>query len=176
MSTRNKDRIVCATGGLLTVLLIALSGCGGLGGYSNTWPYPDQIRSVYVEMFDNAGFRRGYEYALTDAICKRIEAQTPYKIISDRDKADSILSGTLTTGSAILTMDRNTGIPLEQESLVRVTFTWKNLRTGQVLINNETVAASESYSSFLEQNYDYAASAAVNKAAQRVVERMENPW
>jgi hypothetical protein len=163
-------------GGVLTVLLLGLSGCSGLGGYSNSWPYPDQIRSVYVEMFDNTGFRRGYEYTLTDAICKRIEAQTPYKIISDRDQADSILSGTLTTGSTILTVDRNTGIPLEQESLVRVIFTWKNLRTGEVLINNEAVAASESYSSFLDQNYDYAAAVAVNKAAQRVVERMENPW
>ncbi len=176
MNAKNKDRIFRLTVGLSAALAAFLSGCGGPGGYSNSWPYPEQIRSVYVEMFDNTGFRRAYEYTLTDAICKRIEAQTPYKIISNRDQADSILSGTLSAGSTILTVDRNTGIPLEQESLVRVTFTWKNLRTGQVLINNETVTASESYSRFLKQTYDYAASAAVNKAAQRVVERMENPW
>lgn len=173
--SNNRYRIFRLACGFLAVLLTGLSGCG-LGGYSNTWPYPEQIRSVYVEMFDNSGFRRGYEYILTDAVCKRIEAQTPYKIISDRDQADSILSGTLTAGNTVLTVDRNTGRPLEQESLIRVTFTWKNLRTGQVLVNNETVAASESYSGFLDQDYDYSAARAVNKAAQRVVERMENPW
>lgn len=161
---------------ILTAGLTALVGGCSLGGYSNNWPYPEEIRSVYVEMFDNSSFRRGYEFTLTDAICKRIEAQTPYKIISDREQADSVLSGSMSAGDAILAVDRYTGKPLEQEALIRVTFSWKNLRTGEVLINNESVVASASYSDFLDQSYEYSADLAVNKAAQRVVERMESPW
>ncbi len=159
----------------LTALLLLAGGCG-LEGYSNSWLYPEDIRSVYVEMFDTGGFRRGHEVTLTDAVCKRIEAQTPYKIISDRDQADSVLSGVLQTGNSVLTVDRYTGRPLEQESLIQVTFTWKNLRTGQVLINNETLITSAPYSAFLDQDYEYSAALAVNKAAQRIVERMETPW
>jgi hypothetical protein len=167
--------------GWKTYSLIVLAGVAvlivfGCGGYTNRWPYPEQIRTVYVEMFDNSDFRRGYEYQLTDAICKQIEAQTPYKIVSDRNLADSILSGTLQTGQGVLTTDRYTGRPLEQEALVRVTFTWKDLRTGQVLVNQETVTASESYSAFLNQDFEYSAARAVNKAAQRLVERMETGW
>ena len=63
--------------GMTAVLSMAVSGCGG---YSNESLFPDQIRSVYVEMFENETFRRGIEYDLTDALAKRIEAETPYKI------------------------------------------------------------------------------------------------
>jgi hypothetical protein len=163
---------------ILTAVLtaVALVGMSGCAGYSNRWPYPEQIHTVYVEMFDTSDFRRGYEYQLTDAICKYLEAQTPYKIVSDRNLADSILSGTLQTGQGVLSMDRYTGKPLEQEAIVRVTFTWKDLRTGQVLINQETVAAAEPYSAFLSQDFEYSAARAVNKAAQRLVERMESAW
>ncbi|HOM60711.1 MAG TPA: LPS assembly lipoprotein LptE [Anaerohalosphaeraceae bacterium] len=158
---------------LTAVVLVGMSGCAG---YANRWPYPEQIHTVYVEMFDTSDFRRGYEYQLTDAICKYLEAQTPYKIVSDRNRADSILSGTLQTGQGVLSMDRYTGKPLEQEAILRVTFTWKDLRTGQVLINQETVAAAEPYSAFLSQDFEYSAARAVNKAAQRLVERMESAW
>ena len=76
--------------------LLCMLGSGCLEGYSNSSLYPEDIRSVYVEMFDTANFRRGYEYQLTDAICKQIEAKIPNcKIISDRDQADSILSGSM---------------------------------------------------------------------------------
>lgn len=163
--------LMCLTAGQI----ILVGGCGR-GTYSNSWMYPEEIRSVYVEMFDTTSFRRGYEYILTDAVCKRIEAQTPYKIVSDRDQADSVLSGSMSAGLAVLAVDRFTGRPLDQESVIRVTFSWKNLRTGQVLINNETVLASASYSEFVGQEYEYSAGLAVNKAAQRVVERMESPW
>jgi len=44
-------------------------------------------------MFDNQSFRRGIEFELTDALAKRIESQTPYKIVSNRDKADTVISG-----------------------------------------------------------------------------------
>lgn len=62
------------------------------------------------------------------------------------------------------------------ESTVTVSVTWKNLRTGELLINNETVSASATYSTQLGQDFDYAAKIAVNRAAERVVELMETKW
>ncbi|MEN6306779.1 MAG: hypothetical protein ABFD91_03410, partial [Anaerohalosphaeraceae bacterium] len=73
----------------LAVLVVSLGGCQG---YSNSWLHRDDVSTVYVEMMETSSFRRGHEFNLTDAICKRIEAQTPYKIVSDREVADTILS------------------------------------------------------------------------------------
>lgn len=152
-------------------------GQGGLSGYQNGWIYPSGITTVYVEMFDSSSFRRGHEYTLTDAICKRIEAQTPYKIVSDRDYADTVLSGTLGgIGSGVLAMDRESGRPLEREAIVKVNVSWKNLKTGELLINNERVSGSSTYSSQLGQDFAYAAAVAANRAAERVVELMEEKW
>jgi hypothetical protein len=155
-----------------------LTGCGqgGAAGYQNTWLHPQEISSVYVEMFDTGGFRRGYEFELTDAVCKRIEAQSPYKIVSDRSLADSILSGTVTAGSGVVAGDRYTGRALERETFVQVRVTWKNLKTGRLMLDNEMVYASASYADQLGQTFDSAAGAALNKAAQKVVELMEQPW
>lgn len=165
--------------GLLSVCGAALlAGCGqgGLTGYQNSWLHPQDISSVYVEMFDSGGFRRGYEFKLTEAVCKRLEAQTPYKIVSDRNLADSVLSGTVMTGSGVLAGNRYTGTALEQEAFVQVRVTWKNLKTGQILVDNEMVYASSSYSTQLGQTFENSADAALNKAALKVVELMEQPW
>ena len=172
------ETLICMFAGL-TVICTGLGGCGksGLGGYTNDWLYPRQVDTVYVEMFDSKSFRRGHEYVLTDAICKRIEAETPYKIVSDRDFADSVLSGQISSvGSGVLAMDRDTGSPIEQEVQLRVTVNWKNLENGQLLIDNEIVTASSTFSPQLGQNFDYSAAVAANRAAQRVVELMEETW
>ena len=151
--------------------VVTAGGCS-LEGYTNGWPYPEQFETVHVEMFDSKGFRRGYEFTATDAIAKMIEARTPYKIVSSEERADTVLSGIVSTGSAVLAGDRYTGTPLEQEALVSIEFTWKDLKTGEI-IRHDTVWASESFASRLGQDYEYAFREAVNKAAQRVVEHME---
>ena len=158
---------------LVTAMLLPLSGCGG---YQNEWLHPSEVQTVYVEMFDTTSFRRGHEYVLTDAICKRIEAQTPYKIVSDRNIADSVLSGQLGIQSSTLATDRYSARPIEQETLVNVRVTWKDLKTGRLLIDGEKVYASSSYSDPMGQTFEYSIDRAVNKAAVRVVELMETPW
>ncbi|MBN1816453.1 MAG: hypothetical protein JW828_03780 [Sedimentisphaerales bacterium] len=169
---------VSAIASLATAVVFLLNGCdiGGLDSYSNQWLHPENISTVYVEMFDSQSFRRRHEYDLTDAVCKRIEAQTPYKIVSDRDLADSVLSGQLSIYAGVLAWERYEGVPLEMETTAVVSVSWKNLKTGDLMINNEQVMASASYSEQLDQTFDYAASMAVNRAATRVVELMEVPW
>lgn len=153
----------------------AVSGCSD--GYSNSWPYPEEVKTVYVEMFDSQSFRRDHEYVLTDAVCKRIEAQTPYKIVSDRDIADSLLTGRIeNVYSATLTMERESGTPLQTEAKVKVVFDWKDLQNGKMLLSDEKVFATANYSSFMGQTFEYAADIAVNRAAQLIVERMQKEF
>ncbi|MCE5186752.1 MAG: LPS assembly lipoprotein LptE [Planctomycetaceae bacterium] len=160
----------------LSVAAMLLTALGGCAGYQNGWVYPQNVQTVYVEMFDTKSFRRGFEFTLTDAICKRIEAQTPYKIVSDRERADTVLSGDMVIRNMVVAMDRYTGRPLEFESAVGVIVTWKDLKTGKLLVDRQEVMAVSSYSSQLGQNIDYSISLAANKAAVRVVELMEIPW
>jgi hypothetical protein len=157
--------------------MIWLTGCAGLGGYSNQSLYPDDIQSVRLEMFDNRSFRRGVEYKLTDALAKRIEAATPYKIVSSQDRADSVMSGQLLSiEESSLTIERELARPLEKEVVLTAVVNWKNLNTGQLMINSKTVTATASYSDFQNQDFSYASALAANKLAQRIVELMETNW
>jgi hypothetical protein len=158
-------------------MLVGSAGCNGVGGYSNRTLYPDNIRSVRVEMFDNRSFRRGVEYTLTDALAKRIEATTPYKIVSSTDRADSVMSGQLVSiTESSLTIERELARPLEKEVVLTAVVSWKNLDTGELMIDSRTVTAAASYSDFLNQDFTYASALAANKLAQRIVELMETKW
>ncbi len=130
-----------------------------------------------MEMFDSRSFRRGVEYELSDALAKRIEAETPYKIISSRDRADTIISGQiLSIGESWVSTEREVGRALEKEVEVQAVVNWKNLKTGELLIDNQSVSASASYSEWQNQSFRYASTLAANNLARRIVELMEKEW
>ena len=148
-----------------------------MSGYSNEPLFPEEVSSVCLEMFDNKSFRRGVEYELSDALAKRIEAETPYKIISSRDRADSVMNGQMVRVSeSILTREREVGRALEKEVQLRALVNWKNLKTGEYLIENESVSASATYSEWQNQGFRYASTLAANNLAQKIVELMEKEW
>ncbi|MFI4910952.1 MAG: LPS assembly lipoprotein LptE [Sedimentisphaeraceae bacterium JB056] len=169
--------VVCA-------VFVTLSGCTD---YTQGWPYPEDVDSVYVEMFNSKSLRRGAEYTLTDAICKQLEVQTPYKIVSDRSRADSIIYGEIVSlGDTVLSTEVETGMPIEKETRLALVFSWKDLNTGKMYVNEKQVTASASYirekkssdlaTYNLSQSFEYAADVAVNKAAEKVVESMRLEW
>lgn len=154
--------------------ILVFSGCSG---YSNESMFPQDISSVYMEMFDNQTFRRGVEYELSDALAKRIEAQTPYKLISSSDRADTIISGQIVSISeAALSTERETGMVLETEVQLQAVVNWKNLKTGELLIDNQTVNAEATYSTYQSQDFSYASAFAANNLARKIVELMEKKW
>lgn len=153
---------------------VFISGCSG---YSNELLYPEDIRTVYVEMFDSTSLYRGIEYELTDAVAKRIEADTPYKIVSNRSKADTVIGGHISSASrSVLTVERETGRAMEKEATLHAVVEWKNLKTGEMLISNKTVIASASYSEWQSQGFRYGYTLSANRLAEKIVELMEKPW
>ena len=159
------------------VISLFLQGCGIFSGYSNQSIYHEDVKTVYVKMFDNQTFRRGVEYELTDALAKRIEAETPYKIVSSQDKADTVISGKIQSIFEFpLTIERQAGRLLEQEVGITAVVNWKNLKTGELLIDNKTLSASASYSEYQQQDFKYGSNLAANNLARNVVELMETKW
>jgi len=128
-------------------------------------------------MFDNQSFRRGVEYELSDALAKRIEAETPYKIISSRDRADSIINGQIVSiDESVLSIEREVGRALEKEVQLTAVVSWKNLKTGELLIDNQSVSAQATFSEFQMQDFSYASALAANNLAQKIVELMQKKW
>jgi len=161
-----------------TILLcLGLWGCADIGGYSERRLFPEDVSSVCLKMFDNQTFRRGVEYELSDALAKRIEAETPYKVISSSDRADTLMSGRIVQiAESVLSIEREWGLALEKQVQVRAVVNWKNLKTGQLVIDNQSVTAEATYSEFQKQDFSYASALAANKLAQKIVELMENKW
>jgi len=163
--------------GALVLLALALCGCAELSGYSNESLFPQDVDSICLEMFDNQTFRRGTEYELSDALSKRIEVETPYKIVSSRDRADTVISGQIVSiAEFALSTERETGRVLEKEVELQALVNWKNLMTGELLIDNQSVSASASYSEYQQQDFKYASSLAANNLARKIVELMERKW
>ena len=152
-------------------------GCSEMAGYSNESLFPQDIDTVYLEMFDNQTFRRGAEYDLSDALSKRIEVDTPYKIVSSRDRADTVISGQIVSiGEMALSTERETGLILEKEIELTALVNWKNLKTGELLIDNFSLSATASYSEYQQQDVKYASNLAANNLARKIVELMEIKW
>jgi len=173
---RNNRRRAAVITAILCAACAALAGCGA-NGYSSASLYPDNVESVYVEMFDNMSFWRGVEYQLSDALAKRVLADTPYKIISNRDRADTVLSGQLVSVSqSVLSTERQIGRALEKEVRLDAVVNWKDLKTGNLLIDNKRVSASATYSEWQGQGFEYGSAAAANNLAKRIVELMETEW
>jgi hypothetical protein len=158
-------------------ICLGFCGCNGIGGYSNESLFPQDVNTVCLEMFDNRTFWRNVEYELSDALAKRIETDTPYKIVSSRDRADTVIGGQIVSiTESALTLERELGGVLEKELELRAVVNWKNLKTGQLLIANRTVSASASYSPPQKQDFAYASSLAANNLARKIVELMEKKW
>lgn len=146
-------------------------------GYSNESLFPQDVSTVCVQMFDNRTFRRGVEFELSDALAKRIEAETPYKIVSSTDQADTVISGQIVSiNESALSLERQLGGVLEREVALQAVVNWKNMKTGELLIANQQVAASASYSTYQKQDFGYASNLAANNLARKIVELMEKKW
>ncbi|HEY2880798.1 MAG TPA: hypothetical protein VGJ15_00140, partial [Pirellulales bacterium] len=76
-------------------LLLFTTGCAGYH-IGNASLFPPDVSTVYVPMVESASFRPDLGEALTEAICKQIEKETPYKVVGNPN-ADSILTVKLVT-------------------------------------------------------------------------------
>lgn len=75
----------------LFVMLGMLVGCASYRfGARNL--YPSHIQTVHVPVFKSDSLRPGMGPWLTEAVIKKIEQTTDYKVVS-RDKADTVLEG-----------------------------------------------------------------------------------
>jgi hypothetical protein len=165
-----RARWACPVG--LVLVCLAASGCG----YSLRRPFPQNVRTVYVEMFQSREFRRGLEFTLTEALQKRILQDTPYKI-ADKNTADTMITGeVLEVRQNTLGRNYYTGQPRQTQATFVIRFQWKDMRNGQILVDQPRFMQSVEYIPPAGQTFDNAADKALDALAERIVEQMMSPW
>ncbi|MFW6145951.1 MAG: LPS assembly lipoprotein LptE [Planctomycetota bacterium] len=162
--------------------LSAVAGCAadGVGGYSIASLYREGVETVAVPIWtrDADIFRRDLELRLTEAVIKRIEADTPYRV-APRTEADTLLTGRIVqVTQQVLSFDPDTGRPRQLQVQLVVAYTWTDLRTGEKLVTVPRFASSGVYTppDPFDEDFFLGSATAIDEVALRVVESMEQPW
>jgi hypothetical protein len=158
---------------LVLGLLLPLVGCG----YEAGGPYRRDVRTVYVDMFDTKEFRRDLEFALTEAVKKRIATDTPYRL-AERPQADTVLKAeVLEVRQAAFAPEPRSRLPREKQMTLAVRVEWKDLRTGKLLIDLPVLLTTVDYVPPLGESEFFGQDKVVERAAQRIVARMyDGDW
>ena len=171
--------------GLCLLAVTLLAGCGyqqsgsaanAPAGYQWKSLYRGDVKSVAVPIFTNRTFYRGVEFNLTEAVAQQLEAQSPYRI-APRDKADTVLEGEITrVRLRTLSEDRIAEIPQEQVYTIRVTFTWKDLRTGKILVERRDFEQAAPYYPTLGEGQFVGQQQNVERLALAIVQELQAAW
>ena len=167
-------------------LLITLPGCGYTqsggeapatkGGYQWHSLYREDVQTVAVPIFGTRDFRRDVEFKLSKAVINQIEAHSPYKVVP-RERADTILEGEIARVEVNnLSRTYVEGVPQEQLMLVTVNLTWKDLRTGRILMQKKNFQQTASFYPTLGEGEFVGTQKAIERLAVEIVQLMEADW
>ncbi len=172
--------VILAAAVAVSVLVLAGCSADGRGGYTLANQYRPGIKTVAVDVWGRGKdvYRRDIEIRITEAVVKRIEQDTPYKV-TGKQRADTLLTGTLEKiAQQTLSVNPDTGLPRESEITFVVSFTWTDLRTGETLVERKGMKVSGRYAREgpISEDFFQGSENTVNRLARRVVETMEAPW
>jgi hypothetical protein len=172
--------------GYLIPLAVVLSGCGyqqtGIEngnvtpGYKWHSLYQEDIQTVAVPIFVNRTYHRGLEMQLTKSIIQQIEEHSQYKVVP-RERADTILEGEILSADITTqSNDANTGLPQQQLYAIIVNFTWKNLRTGNIIVQRKNFDQRSDFFPTLGESQTLGSTMTLDGLAQGIVEELQADW
>ena len=159
--------------------LIALTGASGCGYKIGTMHRGD-VRSIAIPVWTRGHgvFRRGLEMELTKAVVNRIQLDTRYRICAEA-QADTKLTGQLdNVRQQSLTINTDTGTSRAMEATFTVSFKWTDLRNGEVLVDEKNFEVRGRYitTAPFGETFFTGSREAIDEAAQRIVEQLEEEW
>ena len=145
-------------------------------GYTSRSLFDESIKSVQVNIFSTKEFRRGLEFELAEALVKRIEADTPYKVLKG-PQADTVLDGQLVAvRQAVLANLYGSGLPAEKQQQMVVNFTWKDRRSGRILAQGKDVRVVAEYNPPVGETFYTGQQELMDKMARKIVDHMRQNW
>jgi hypothetical protein len=166
--------------GLLMLGGLLLSGCGYTAdrnaGIRTENSNDDRIRTVALHIFESKEFRRDLETQLTEALAKRIEAETPFKL-AKQQRADTLLTGEVReVRQGTLGRDFRAVKPRQTAATFIISFQWKDLRTGEILLDRPNFVQTVDYIRPVGEDFYHASQRAMDRLAERIVEEMQSDW
>lgn len=170
-----------------SLLLVGLAACVAGCGYSSsgegasrgyTWgtTFRKDVRTVAIPAFGTKSFQRGDEVLLTQALVAQIESRTPYKVVP-AERADTILEGVVVSaGSGTVSVSPFNALPQEQTYTMSVDFTWKDLRTGQILVERRNFDQTSTYYPSLGDGRFIGKQQVAEALAGSIVNELQGEW
>jgi hypothetical protein len=144
--------------------------------YHWTSIYRPDVTTVAVPIFKNNDYQRGVEFALTKALVNQIEANTPYKVVP-RERADSIIEGEIVQIRInTLSKDQKSAVPQDQLLDMVVDFTWKDLKTGRILVSRRGLEKTATFYPTLGEGRWVGTQEATEKMALAIVHELQADW
>lgn len=166
---------------VLTVSLMFanVSGCGYMIGPA----FPRGVSTVYVPVVKSASNRRDIEYQLTEAVQREIKQRSGIHLAKPPYAQTKLTIQIIELGKNVLGETRFDD-PRELQVRLAVSATWEDLRTGQVLAQEQlslapSVRQFEATAEFTPELGHSMATAnqqAVTDVAAKVVDLMEIAW
>lgn len=163
--------------------LIYASGCAGYQ-LGNSTLFRQDIRTVYVPMFESDSLRRNLGERLTEAVVKEIENTSSFKVLSDPNAADSVLSGKIVSEGKSVLAENRLDDPRDVDTSLVVVVNWFD-RQGFAVSRACTISLAQQGFS-IGQEADYIPEAgqsvssahqeAIQRIARQIVSQMESPW
>ena len=145
-------------------------------GYTSRSLFNDRIKSVQVNIFSTKEFRRGLEFELAEALVKRIESDTPYKVLKD-SQADTVLDGQLVkVRQSVLADLYSSDLPAEKQQQLVVNFTWKDRRSGRILAEAQGVRVVAEYTPPVGETFATGQQELMDEMARKIVKQMRQTW
>jgi hypothetical protein len=169
---------------VLAPLCMALAGCGyhmsnmGEPEASYKWNtlYRDDVKTVAIPIFANRTYFQGVEFRLTKAIINDLEAYSPYRV-APRERADTILEGEVERVRVrTISNNRVSAVPQEQMYTVVVRFTWRDLRTGKILVHREDFEQSAPFYPTLGEAQFEGQQQNIEHLALAIVQALQADW
>lgn len=155
----------------LFLFLAAVVGCG----YSSKSLLRSNVRSIYVPIFDNTTFRRGYEFDLTRAVRDQILLRTRLHVV-DKDEADSILFGKITSFTENVFIENSRDNIIDSQTSVGISIRWVDRRTGRTLVERHDIRKAAEFIVPRNETLTSSGNEAFVNVARGIVDALEEDW
>jgi hypothetical protein len=153
-------------------------GDGGFFGWHMQAPFDtSEVKTVFVQ-FKSQRFRRDLQLMLMESVTKEISMRTPYRVVGDPEKADSILTGVITVDDKNLIVEAPTNLPRQLSAMMTVWINWKHNPPLEAEKNQQPTQITESLNFVPEVGQTALTSfqQVTENIAKQIVDMMEQPW
>jgi hypothetical protein len=166
---------------LCLLVCLLLTGCATYQ-FGQSARFARDIQTVYVPMIESDSFRRFLGERLTEAVCKQIETDSPYKVVNDPN-ADTVLYVRLVNDTKRAIVNNYQGDVRDSELNFQVNVSWVNRRGVSIGQQNmplppELVDVGQSSDLIAEYGRSTATQQQeiIDRLAARIVGLMETAW